>query len=156
MTGEQDATHIDDELADIAEAVMRLGREIEHRHSHPDHIPLTVNERLVLRELDIGGEHTPSVLASVLGLQRSNLSTALRSLESKSLITRTQGAGDGRGVVVRSTELAHENLQRMRARWTAVLTPVVPEDTDVAALRAVLKDVADTLVAQRGRDTGTA
>ncbi len=136
-------------LADIASAVLSLAREIEFRHAHDDYIPLTQTERLVLGTLDRQGESAPSALAAQLGLQRSNLSTALRGLESKGLVGRRRSDPDGRGVLVSSTPLAAENLARLRARWSQVIASVAPEDVEPSDLARLLSGMAQAFVDRR-------
>ncbi|MEV8339089.1 MarR family transcriptional regulator [Leucobacter sp. NPDC077196] len=144
-----------DALADLASAVVSLAREIESRNAHPDYVPLTQTERLVLGTLDRHGETAPSELAERLGLQRSNLSTALRGLETKGLVARRRSSPDGRGVLVRSTPLAAENLSRLRARWAEVLETVAPDASvasdapDTVDLAATLQQMSNALVEQR-------
>ncbi|MEJ6489045.1 MarR family transcriptional regulator [Leucobacter sp. USCH14] len=140
-------------LADLAGAVVSLSREIEFRHEHADFISLTQTERLVLSTLDRHGESAPGELAERLGLQRSNLSTALRGLESKALVERRRSRPDGRGVLVRSTPLAAENLSRVRARWSEVLEAVAPEGLDTAGVAIMLQRMAQALVEQRSART---
>lgn len=141
---------VDDEtIADLADVVLALAREIEFRHPRPGYTPLATNEQLVMRELDRGGESAPSELAARLGLQRSNLSTALRGLEAKGFITRVPGAGDGRGVVVRPTEKSVQNLARLRAFWTATLSDTLPDGADIAQAVDLLRAASDALVDAR-------
>ncbi|WP_200331391.1 MarR family winged helix-turn-helix transcriptional regulator [Leucobacter sp. L43] len=145
-----DAAPRDDaSIADLAAAVVALAREIESRHEHADYIPLTQTERLVLGTLDRHGESAPGALAERLGMQRSNLSTALRGLEAKALVARRRSSPDGRGVLVSSTPLAAENLSRLRARWAEVLEAVTPEELDVASVADSLHEMTQALIEQR-------
>ncbi|MGF6821753.1 DNA-binding MarR family transcriptional regulator [Microbacterium sp. ZKA21] len=139
-------------LADLADGVLALGREIEFRHRYDDVIPLTLNERLALRVIDRAGGIAPSELADRLGLQRSNLSTALRGLETKGLVTREHDGGDGRAVVVRSTPLAAENLRRLRDGWADAIAAVAPRDADLDAVARLLNDMTAALIEQRRVD----
>lgn len=144
------APHTDAEaLADIASAVLSLAREIEFRHAHDAYIPLTQTERLVLGTLDRHGETAPSALAERLGVQRSNLSTALRGLESKGLVGRRRSDPDGRGVLVSSTPLAAANLARLRERWSQVIASVAPEDIEAPEIARLLRGMADAFVERR-------
>ena len=59
----------------------------------------------------------PSVIAATTGLQRTNLSTILRSLEQKGLIERGASPDDGRGVTVRATRPWTEQLRARSAGW---------------------------------------
>lgn len=139
----------DESLADLADGVLALAREIEAQHPRDGFVAVAANERLVLRELDRGGETAPSALAERLGLQRSNLSTALRGLEAKGLIVRGHDASDGRGVLVRSTPLAAQNLALLRARWTETLRPVLADGVDVAGAVDLVSALSDALIARR-------
>jgi len=78
---------------------------------------------LVLGAIDRhGGSATPSMLADDEGMQSSNLAAALRDLEAKNLIVRTQDVEDRRKVRVRLSpvgrKLLYENRAR-RERWLA-------------------------------------
>jgi DNA-binding MarR family transcriptional regulator len=137
------------DLADLADSVLALSREIEFRHRYDDVIALTLNERLALRVIDRAGGIAPSELADRLGLQRSNLSTALRGLEAKGLVTREHDGGDGRAVVVRSTPLAAENLQRLRDGWSEVLASVAPQGVDLPGATGLLNQLTADLIEQR-------
>lgn len=136
-------------LADLAGAVVALAREIEFQHEHADYIPLTQTERLVLATLDRRGETAPSALAEQLGLKRSNVSIALRGLEAKALVARRRSSPDGRGVLVRPTPLAAQNLERLRARWAEVLAAVAPQALDTAQVAASLQEMTRALVERR-------
>ncbi len=72
---------------------------------------------LVLGAIDRhGGSATPSVLAADEGMQSSNLAAALRDLEAKKLIVRTQDAEDRRKVRVRLSAVGRKLLYDNRAR----------------------------------------
>lgn len=142
-------TRSEESLADLADVVLALARELDFRHPTEGVVPLTVNERLALRALDREGESAPSALAARLGLQRSNLSTALRGLESKGLITRVHEGVDGRGVVVRPTELSSANLARLRAHWAATLSGALPSGADIETAVQLLRTASDALVDDR-------
>jgi DNA-binding MarR family transcriptional regulator len=136
-------------LADLADGVIALAREIEHAHPYDGLIALTLNERIALRVIDRAGGIAPSELAELVGLQRSNLSTALRGLETKGLVTRESDGGDGRGVVVRSTPLAGENLQRLRRNWTELLADATPPEADLDAAAELLEHMTTALIERR-------
>lgn len=112
-------------------------------------MPLTVNELLALRSLDREDGISPSELAARIGLHRSNLSTALRGLEAKGFIVRSERDGDGRGVVVETTALAAEHLALLHERWHEVLAPTAHGAEDFAGLAARLLAMGDELAARR-------
>jgi DNA-binding MarR family transcriptional regulator len=78
---------------------------------------------LVLGAIDRhGGSATPSVLAADEGMRSSNLAAALRDLEAKKLIIRTQDAEDLRKVRVRLSAAGRKLLYDNRARRERWLT----------------------------------
>ena len=69
-----------------------------------------------------GGSATPSVLAADEGMRSSNLAAALRSLEARKLIVRTQDTKDRRKVRLRLSAAGQRFLNESRARgerWLA-------------------------------------
>jgi len=89
-------------------------------------VPLTETERTVMRVIDLFPGSAPSDIAARTRLQRTNVSTALSSLENKGLITRTPS--EGRGVAVHPTGLAATNLSNLRAAWSAQLGTALKGD----------------------------
>ena len=85
---------------------------------------MTDTERLVMRDLYPGS--SPSQIAGRARLQRTNVSTALRALERKGMVTRT--AGSGRAVTVMPTERAAANLRTLRAAWSRELEGALAND----------------------------
>ncbi|HEX6353266.1 serine hydrolase [Actinophytocola sp.] len=59
----------------------------------------------------------PSRIAAATGLQRTNLSTTLRGLETKGLIERRTSPDDRRGVTVHVTEHGRTNYHLVRHEW---------------------------------------
>lgn len=138
--------HAAADLADLAGAVLALSREIELRHSEePDVAPLPITARMVLRQVDRHPGATPSAIAAATGLQRSNVSAALRTLEGHGLVERRAASGDGRGVTVHPTARAAANLRALRRIWSRTLAPALPTDTDAAGLAALLLQLTEDL-----------
>ena len=68
-----------DQLADLADLVMTVARAVKaHVADDPSVFELSVTEVTVLRYLDHHPDVSPSTVAAATGLQRSNLSRALR------------------------------------------------------------------------------
>ncbi|WP_410590571.1 MarR family winged helix-turn-helix transcriptional regulator [Amycolatopsis sp. lyj-23] len=108
-----------DPYADLADLVLNVARLIRLRTpAEPDVVPLTATERQVMRSVDLDPGCAPSRIAERTGLQRTNVSTALRGLEAKGMLTRT---GHGRTVTVHPTELARTNLTVLRGAWSELL-----------------------------------
>lgn len=138
------------DLAELADLVLAVARALQARPSIDGVVPLTPTEAAVLRHLDRRPGDSPSAVADALGLQRSNLSTALRTLETKGLVERAHGR-DGRSVAVRPTALAEESVARLRNHWAAVLGEVAP-DTD--RLRAAVDVLAQADAVLHRRPVG--
>jgi len=134
----------EDPLAELADLVLNVGRLIRARTpSDSDAVPLNETERTVMRVVDLFPGSSPSVIASRCCIQRTNVSAALRSLESKGMITRTSSSG--RGVSVTPTTLAASNLRHLRTAWSRQLSTALGDD--LTAVRHCVE-----LLAQLERD----
>jgi DNA-binding MarR family transcriptional regulator len=116
------------DLADLADLIMNIGQEIKMLSTGEGAVPLTITESNVMRFVDRHPGTSPSALAAGTGLQRSNMSAALRSLEEKGMIERAHLGEDGRGITVSPTDRAAANLVRLRASWAAGMTQAVDND----------------------------
>jgi DNA-binding MarR family transcriptional regulator len=119
----------DEALADLAGLILNVGRLVRSRTlDNADTVPLNETERQVMRVVDMCPGAAPSDIARRTGLQRTNVSTALRALEDKGMISRA--ATKGRGITVHPTELAATNLRRVRAAWASEIAAVLGDDPD--------------------------
>ncbi|MDN3310251.1 MarR family transcriptional regulator [Microbacterium oryzae] len=140
----------DAQLADLADAVLSLAREIElHLSEDGEVITLTATGRMVLRHLHHRPGSSPTEIGTSLGLKRPNVSEALRQLERVGLIARSHPDGDGRGVVVSITQLAEDNLSRIRQVWARTLAPARNLAADVPALDAQLRQLSAAVTETR-------
>ena len=149
-----DETIVTPGLADLADVVVELARHLDVRSPElRDIVPLTGTEVAVIREIHRTPRPTPSRIAVATGLARSNVSTALRTLEARGLVLREHTDGDRRTVRLVATPLADEHLARIKAFWDGRLG-AVPDDVRDAALRALpaLGALADALVEPRAQD----
>lgn len=111
-----------EQLADLADLVMAVARAIKLRiAADPSVFDLSPTEVMVLRYIDHHPGASPSAVAADTGLQRSNLSRALRDLEAKQLVRRSPDPADNRQSLLQSTDLAAQNLARIRALWSDLL-----------------------------------
>lgn len=118
-------------LADLGDVIVELARSLQlEAHSRPSVVPLTGTEAMVLRWVDLHPGTTPSAAAEGMGLRRSNLSTALRSLDSKGMILRETDPADSRIVHLRPTQRAAVSRERIREHWSDVLTERLPDLDD--------------------------
>ena len=138
----------DEQLADLVDLVTSIAREV--RHSAPSGgqvVRLSSAETAVMRHVDRNPGVTAGELAAATGLQRSNLSTALRGLEANGLIERR---GDGRSVHVHPTAKAADNLAHLREEWAGRVDSALEGDTaHVADALALLRSLEDGLVRAR-------
>jgi len=140
---------MDADLADLAEAIIGVGRELRLR-PYTDVVELTPSEANVMRHIDHHPGVTPSDLARATGLQRSNMSTALRTLESRGFVERRVDPHDARGVNLFPTDRAAENLRRLRRQWSQQIGHALGGDRrGAAAAKALLERVEAALMADR-------
>ena len=124
-----DVTAADEALSDLADLILNVGRLVRTRTPEgPEVLPLTKTERQIMRVVDLYPGSAPSEIARRTRLQRTNVSTALRSLEDKGMISRA--AGTGRGIAVHPTERAAANLRVLRAGWARELAGLLGDDLD--------------------------
>ena len=137
------------ELADLAEAIIGVSRELR-LHAYADVVELTPSEAHVMRHIDHHPGVTPSDLARATGLQRSNMSTALRALERRGFVERRADPHDARGINLFPTDRAAENLKRLRRQWAQLLSGALGGDVmNAAAATALLERVEAELMAER-------
>jgi DNA-binding MarR family transcriptional regulator len=130
-----------EQLADLADVVMAVSRAIKVRTAaDPLVIDLSATEVTVLRYIDRHPGVSPSAVAAATGLQRSNLSRALRDLEAKQLVRRSADPADNRQSLLESTGLAAENLTHIRAIWSGLLRDALEGtgDHDIASALELL------------------
>jgi len=137
----------DARLAELADAVLELARKLDVRRPEVrDVVPLTGTEVAVIRQVERHPRISPTQLAAATGLQRSNISTAVRSLEARGMLLREHPSGDGRAVELLATELAIENIARLKAFWADRLRQVDPELlADGVATLDVVRRLGDAL-----------
>ena len=81
-----------------------------------------------MRVVDLYPGAAPSEIARRTRLQRTNVSTALRTLEQRGMISRA--ATTGRGIAVTPTDRAEANLRTLRAAWSRELAGILGDDLD--------------------------
>jgi len=115
-------------IADLADLILNVGRLVRARTPEgPGVVALTETERHVLRVVDLYPGAAPSEIARRARLQRTNVSTALRSLEDKAMVSRE---ATGRTIAVRPTERAAANLLVLRAAWAHELAGALGDEID--------------------------
>lgn len=127
----------DADLTALADTVLKLASKVDLRApALRDVIPLTGTEIAVIREIHLLQRPSPSQIAEATGLQRSNVSTALRSLEARGLVVREHRGGNARSVELVPTPLAAEFLDQIHDYWVRRLR-TVPVDVLAEAVGAL-------------------
>lgn len=148
MSGNTEMSTQDRLYADLAAAIMAAARELRaHTHHDPSIARLSYTEVNVMRYIDRNPGASPSAVAEGTGLQRSNVSTALRALQTKGFVQRTVDAADNRQVVLRPTARAAKNLEALRASWAALIA----ERFDAAGATPEVEPVLRVLELLAGR-----
>lgn len=140
---------MESELADLAETILAIGRELR-MGMDAETVPLTPSEAYVMRYIDNHPGTSPSDVAKYTGLQRSNLSTALRGLERRGFVQRRVDPHDARGANLFPTDLAAANLARLRRQWARQMATAFGADvSDVANVKALLRRVESAMLTDR-------
>jgi len=139
------------ELADLAESILNAAREIRFARFDDERIiHLSTSDANVMRHIDHHPGATPSDVAQATGLQRSNLSAALRNLEGHGLVERRNDSADRRGVNLFPTARAAANLALVRVEWARKLADALGEDREaVTDALLLLRRLERGLIAAR-------
>jgi DNA-binding MarR family transcriptional regulator len=146
--------------ADFADLVFFISREIKFGgYSSEEAISLSPSEGVVMRYLFRHPGAIPSKVAEAAGLQRSNLSTVLKSLEKKGVLERRPSAEDAREVHIYPTPLGKSNYALVRKEWARRVSEAVGDTGDIEDTIALLRKVQAGLIELRqpdadGRATG--
>jgi DNA-binding MarR family transcriptional regulator len=127
-------------LAELADRILVIARELQTQTFPDDVTPLVGSEQNVIRFIDRNPGSSPSDVAIGTGLQRSNLSAALRALEARGFVERRPDPEDARRIQLWHTAAADANLAKLRAARVSMLTRALADDVTqpdaVDALRA--------------------
>ncbi|MCU1406493.1 MAG: hypothetical protein JWQ43_2796 [Glaciihabitans sp.] len=149
-----------DPWADMADLVLFVAREIQtHGYADSRAVALSVSEGHVMRFIDRNPGSGATEVANATGLQRSNLSAALRSLEAKGLVERRHGEDDLRTVLLFPTDFAALNLVLIRSEWARILRRAAgvdvaddaPADERIVPTLGLLGDIQQGLIARHRR-----
>lgn len=132
---------------DLVEMCLGIAREIMLQTSFDDVVPLTTTEVAVARHVAAQPGVSPSDVADGLGLQRSNVSAAVKSLEGHGLLTRGKV---GRAVRLQLTDEGTQELAIFREEWSRVLDSILlPSADHLSTTVQTLSAVERALVARR-------
>jgi DNA-binding MarR family transcriptional regulator len=136
--------------AELADLVLSISREIQFRgYTSPEAISLSIPEGTVMRYLHRHPGVPPSQIAEATGLQRTNVSSTLRSLETKGLIERRDYPEDRRGVRIYPTPLGTSNYALVRQEWASLLSAAAEQADSLVPTLELLARIEEGLVAMR-------
>jgi MarR family transcriptional regulator, temperature-dependent positive regulator of motility len=139
-------------LFELADLILAVSRHI-HASKESAAASGTPLEGAVMRFIDRHPGTTASAAAAATLLISSNFSRAVRSLENKGLVRRDVDQADGRLVRLYPTEMAQENLRRLREAWSRLLEGTVEGPDEIEAAAATLRRVEAQLVARTRHGT---
>jgi DNA-binding MarR family transcriptional regulator len=143
----------EEQWADFADLVFFISREIKFGgYSSEEAISLSPSEGIVMRYLFRNPGAIPSKIAEAAGLQRSNLSTVLRSLEKKGVLERRPSAEDAREVHLYPTPRGTSNYALVRKEWATRVAAAAGDTADIEDTIALLRKVQTGLIELRQPD----
>jgi MarR family transcriptional regulator, temperature-dependent positive regulator of motility len=150
----RDGVHEEQEsrLFELADLILTLSRHI-HTAKVASAESGTPLEGAVMRFIDRHPGTTASAAASATRLISSNFSRAVRGLEKMGLVRREVDQRDGRLVRLYPTEMAHENLRRLRDAWSRLLDGTVEDPDEIDGVTAILRHIETQLIARAGHGT---
>lgn len=147
---EGDDRHTDDRMAELAELILALARTIStEMHLDEQVVDLTASEINVMRFVDRHPGASPTAVAAATGMQRSNLSRAVRALEAKGLVQRSTGGEDARHARLNPTPRAEANLRRLKANWSRLLGNAGADRRNLDPTLAMLRELETGLTVNR-------
>ncbi len=141
-------------LVELAALVVDIAREIQVRTAvETPVVPLTQTQGQVMRFVHTHPGCSASDIADGAGLQRANVSTALRDLRARGYITSRRDEADGRAIRIDATARADQTIATLRRSWAAQLAGALRTDPDALdeldAVTATLARIRDGLTARR-------
>jgi DNA-binding MarR family transcriptional regulator len=135
--------------ADFGDLVLTIAREIKfHGYSSEEALSLSPSQGIVMRYVVSHPGSISSKVAHASGLQRSNLSTVLRSLEELGLLERRSNSEDGREVEIYPTPRGLSNYALVRKEWARIVSEAAGDTADIEPTLELLRKVETGLVQQ--------
>jgi DNA-binding MarR family transcriptional regulator len=106
----------------LAELIIDVAREVQLRAVQTTPVvPLTQTQGQVMRFVHSHPGCSASDIADGSGLQRANVSAALRELRGRGYITSRRDDDDGRAIRIEATALADDTIDKLRASWATLV-----------------------------------
>jgi DNA-binding MarR family transcriptional regulator len=137
----------DEDVAELAYVILSIARKLSIRSQETrEVIALNGTEVEVMRTIHLNPGLSATDVAARLGIQRSNVSAAVRVLEAHRLVSKTRAEHDGRAVALEASDAAIANLELVRQGWADRLR-MAGDDVlaDSVAVRDVLARLAERL-----------
>jgi DNA-binding MarR family transcriptional regulator len=134
-------------LFELADLILAVGRHIQ-ASKQAEALSGTPLEGAVMRHIDRHPGTTAREAAEATQLISSNFSRAVRRLEQAGLVRRDVDQHDARRVRLYPTELAQENLRRLRELWSRLLAEAITDADEIDATISTLRQIETRLVSQ--------
>jgi DNA-binding MarR family transcriptional regulator len=140
----------EEQWADFSDLVLTISREIKfHGYSSEEAFSLSPSQGIVMRYVLRHPGSISSKVAHASGLQRSNLSTVLRSLEDLGLLERRSNSEDGREVEIYPTPLGLSNYAVVRKEWARLVSEAAGDTANIEPTLELLRTIETGLVQLR-------
>jgi DNA-binding MarR family transcriptional regulator len=129
---------------ELNHALERLSNQMERR------LGITAPQRFIVRCVGKYPGMTAGQLATILHLDRSSVSTALRRLEQQGILKRRRDPRDGRRVTIGLTPKGRtlDVSQSGTVESAVVLLLETSDDSEIEATRSILKRLSSALLAE--------
>lgn len=136
---------------ELSDLFIDITREMRLRASYTTPVvPLTQTQAQVMRHVHNHPGCSASDIAEGGGLQRANVSAALRELRGRGYITSRRDEHDGRAIRIEATALADANFSQLRSSWGALIEDAWSDDDEtLETVAASLTRLRVKLSAQR-------
>ena len=118
-----------------------------------DGTPFTIEDAVVLNQIDVLEPVTPAVLATRLGISPSTLSYRLGSLERRRLVLRRANPDDGRSALLSLSTSGRRRWERVLPAWIGAVRSIEqalePSREDVLAVLHALASAADSVLGEQ-------
>jgi DNA-binding MarR family transcriptional regulator len=139
----------------LADLFIDIAREIRLRAATTTPVvPITQTQGQVMRYVHNHPGCSASDIAEGSGLQRANVSSALRELRGRGYITSRRDEEDGRAIRIEATALADDTIARLRSSWGSLLEQAWGESSTSSDALATV--TASLIRLRNGLDAGRA
>lgn len=140
---------------ELADLFIDIAREIRVRSAQTTPVvPLTQTQSQIMRFVHLHPGCSASDIADGGGLQRANVSSALRELRTRGYLVSERDEADGRAIRITATAEADANIARLRRSWADLIETAWEHEgagdiDSLSAVTATLSRIRSGLSAER-------